>query len=98
MWLSIRTTSGSDERTPSERHERAVGQIDRELVAGGEARDAADMIVVLVGHDDRVEILRNEPAPAQPIDRVLDAETAVEQDAGGTRLDDETVALAAAAQ
>src|SRR5688572_28166353 len=62
---------------PIECLERAVGKIDRETVAGGKARDAADMIVVLVGHDYRIEVFRSESAPAQSTDGFIEAETAI---------------------
>jgi hypothetical protein len=75
-----------------------MGQIDRERVAGGKTRDAADVILVLMGHDNRIEVLRNAPATAQPMDGFIDTETAIEQYASSAGFDDETVALAAAAK
>jgi hypothetical protein len=56
------------------------------------------MIVVFVGHDYRVEITWRQTPATQTGNRVTQAETAVEQDTRSTRFDDETVALAAAAQ
>jgi hypothetical protein len=51
-----------------------------------------------MGHDNRIEVFRNAPATAQPMDGFIDTETAIEQYASSAGLDDETVALAAAAK
>ena len=47
-------------RRAADRDERAVGELDRNVVAPREARDAAGVIVVLVGDQDRGEIGRRE--------------------------------------
>ena len=82
----------------AEGHQRAIGQIDRKMVTARKPRDAAGMIVVLVRDEDGGEIARREAQAAEPRSRLLEIETAVDQDAGRARFDDETVAVAAAAE
>ena len=78
--------------------ERAMREIDRELVAERQPRHAPAVVVVLVGDDDGVEVRRRQTEAAKPGENVAHAEAAVEQDAGAAGFDEEGVALAAAAQ
>ena len=84
----------------SRRHrgQRAERRPDRNAVARGERRHAADVVGVLVRDEDRGQRRRREPEPPEARRGVADAEAAIDQHARAARLDDEAVALAAAAQ
>ena len=78
--------------------DRSVGGPDGNREATREGGHAADMVVVLVRHDDRVEVGRLESETREAADGLGDREPAVEQQPGSIGLDDETIALAAAAE
>ncbi len=64
----------------------------------GERGDAAHVILVLVRHDDRGQVAREQAVTREARRGVADAEAAIDQDPGRAGLDDEAVAFAAAAQ
>ena len=78
--------------------ERAVGEMDRDAIAAGETRDAADVIVMLVSDDDGGQALGLDAKPREAADRIVESEAAVEHDPRAAVFDDERVAAAAAAE
>jgi len=66
-------------------------------VARGECRDAADMIGMFVGNQDRRQRRWLDADPRQACRGVAHAEPAIDQDAGGARFNDQAIAFAAAA-
>jgi hypothetical protein len=61
-------------------------------------RDTADMVVVLVGDDDGGKIFGGKAKAAETGGRLAESESTVEQNPGGTGLDDQGIAPTAAAQ
>ena len=79
-------------------HQRAMRQINRDLVLPRKARYTADMIIMLVRNNDAVDIFGNQIEPLQSPRGICQAKTTIQQQARTTRLDDESVTFAAAAQ
>ena len=78
--------------------ERAERRPHRRAVPRGEGGHAADMIRMLMGDEDRRQVARREPEALEARFGIANPEAAVDQHAGAAGLDDEAVALAAAAQ
>ncbi len=64
----------------------------------GECGHASDVVRVLVRDENRSERGGGEPQSCEARHAVANAETAIDQDSGAGRLDDEAVALAATAE
>jgi hypothetical protein len=77
---------------------RAAREVHRDRVALGEARDAADVVVMLVGHADAVDRGRRHAARLELRNRRGQREAAIHHHARARALDDQPVARAAAAQ
>ena len=73
---------------------RAERQPHRNLVAGAERRNAADVIVVLMRHENRGQRFGLDAEPLETRSRVLDTEAAVDQHTRRAGFDDEPVAFA----
>ncbi len=80
------------------RRERTEGEPHGGLIARCKCRDPAHVVVVLVGHDDGVDGFRLHADARKPRDSVANTESAVDQQARRARLDQQTVAFAAAAE
>jgi RNA polymerase sigma factor (sigma-70 family) len=78
--------------------ERAKRRPHRRAVPRGEGRYAADMIRMLMGDEDCRQVAWREPEAFEARFGIAKPEAAVDQYAGAAGLDDEAVALAAAAQ
>src|SRR5687767_568859 len=72
----------------TERDQRAVGEIHRKIVATRQAPDAAGVVIVLVGDQDRGEIAGLETEPREPRNRFRETETAIDEEAGLPGLDE----------
>ncbi len=70
----------------------------RGCVARGKRRHPADVVRMLMGDEDRSQIVGGQAAPGEPLFGIANAETAVDQDPGRAGLDDEAIACAAAAE
>lgn len=81
---------------------RAVRHVNRCAKLTRKPRHAADVVVVFVRDDERVDVLTREIEPFEPLGGLFDAKTAVEQKARclscTTRLDHQSIARTAAAQ
>jgi hypothetical protein len=80
------------------RVEGAAGQVDGDAVLARDALRAADVIVVLVGEDDGLELLDVPPHPFQPLARLARPEAGVDQDGGAVALEVVGIARAAGSQ
>src|SRR5690606_14620249 len=74
----------------------ADGRPDRNAVPGREPRHAAEMIAVLVGHEDRIEVRRRLAEPREAGFRLLQPQAAVEHHAATVGLHQRRVAATAA--
>ena len=80
------------------RRERTESQPHGGLITCGKRRDPTHVVVVLVGHDDGVDGFRLHADARKSRNGVADTESAVDQDARSARLDQQTIAFAAAAE
>ena len=78
--------------------ERAERQPDRCLVTRRECCNAAYVIAVLMGHDDGSDRFRRNADARQPCDSIANAEAAVDEHSCRTRLHQQAIAFAAAAE
>ncbi len=76
----------------------AMGEINRDPEFTGKPRHAADMVIVLVGHEYRIQCVRLQPQPGQPAHRFSGTETTIQQHPCMAGFDHQRIALTAAAQ
>jgi hypothetical protein len=81
-----------------DRCEGPEGRPHRNRITRGECGHPSDVVGVLVRDENCGEVARRESDPREARDGVANAETAIDQHTRRARFDDETVALAAAAQ
>ena len=83
-------------------HVSAVGHPDRRAVFARETRHTTDMVAVLMGHDEGINIAWRKTRAFEPAFSFAQAETAIEQDARGSRalngLHHESISFAARSQ
>src|SRR5260370_21880108 len=75
-----------------------VGEPYRNRMAARQARNTADMVVVLVGDDDGRQIFGGKAKAAETAGRLAEPKSTVEQNPGGSGLNDQGIAPTAAAQ
>ena len=79
-------------------HAGAVGHPEPQLVASRQRQSARQVVAVFVGDQDPGQRLRLDTQARQPGEGLARAKTAVDEDPGGSRLDQQRVAAAAAAE
>ena len=92
--VSLRQSRAS----PPQYRKRAVCDVHRDAELAREGADAADMILVLVRHQDAVELLGEHAQPRESGHDILQPKAAIEQEPRVARFDDESVAVTATAE
>jgi hypothetical protein len=77
---------------------RAVREIDRQPMTTGKGENTADVITVLVRHHDRGQLIGRHTESGQPRCCLTARETTIQQHPGLAGIDNQRVALTAAAQ
>ena len=80
------------------RHAGTVTHMHSERTARRRARYTADVIAMLMGDEDRIQILRGQPQPRQAHYQFARTKAAVDQNPCSPTLDNQGIALAAATE
>jgi hypothetical protein len=80
------------------RSECAMSHPDRQEVASGQLECASEMVAVFVREEDAGQVSRGQAEPFKLIDGLARTEPAIQEDASGSRFDEQRVAATAAAQ
>jgi hypothetical protein len=78
------------------RREGSVSQPDRQAMAAGKRKYAADMVTMLVGDQNPAQVRRITPKARETPQRLALPETAIDHQAGCTAFDQQRIACAAA--
>ena len=71
---------------------------DRDAMAAGQSGNPAEVVAMLVGDQDALEVSGTDPELGEPPLRLAETEAAVHQQAGGTRRHQQGIATAPAAE